>query len=75
MYDVDHPVYPQLQVIGNEITRAKPKAVVVFSAHWQANGSDRIKINSQAKTDLTYECVFLHRLKPPIRVRPSTLWI
>ncbi|KAL8794801.1 MAG: hypothetical protein Q9195_002629 [Heterodermia aff. obscurata] len=55
MYDVDHPVYPQLQAIGKEITKAKPKAVVVFSAHWQANGSDRIEINSQVKTDLLYD--------------------
>ena len=68
MYDVDHPIYPQLQAIGKEITKAKPKAVVVFSAHWQGSGSDRIEINSQVKTDLIYECVYFHRLKPPIRI-------
>lgn len=58
MYNVDHPVYPQLQTIGKEITtKVKPKAVVVFSAHWQANSSDKIEVNSQERTDLIYECV------------------
>lgn len=58
MYNVDHPVYPQLQTIGKEITtNVKPKAVVVFSAHWQANSSNKIEVNSQERTDLIYECV------------------
>ena len=62
MYDVDHPVYPQLQKIGKEITtKVKPKAIVVFSAHWQADGSDRIEVNNQEKTDLIYEYVGYHQ--------------
>ncbi|KAL8701310.1 MAG: hypothetical protein Q9201_004981 [Fulgogasparrea decipioides] len=37
VYDTDHPAYAKLQSIGKEITeKVKPKAVVVFSAHWQA---------------------------------------
>lgn len=32
----------------------KPKAVVVFSAHWQA-GPDKIQINVAEKTDLIYD--------------------
>ena len=56
MYDNGHPVYPQLQKIGKEITtKVKPEAVVVFSAHWQANGSNRIEVNSQENTELIYE--------------------
>lgn len=55
MYDVDHPVYPVLQNIGKEITqKVKPKAIVVFSAHWQA-GRDTIQVNAAEKTDLIYE--------------------
>ena len=60
MYDVNHPVYLQLQKIGREITtNVKPKAVVVFSAHWQADSPDRIEINNEERTDLIYEYVNL----------------
>jgi 4,5-DOPA dioxygenase extradiol len=55
MYETDHPVYPQLQKIGREITqKVKPKAVVVFSAHWQGE-RDVIEINTFENTDLIYE--------------------
>jgi 4,5-DOPA dioxygenase extradiol len=55
MYDTDHPVYPQLQKIGREITqKVKPKAVVVFSAHWQGE-RDTIEVNMLENTDLIYE--------------------
>ena len=56
MYDTDHPVYSKLQQLGKEITiKVKPKAVVVFSAHWQADVPNTIEVNTQEKTDLIYE--------------------
>ncbi|KAL3425495.1 aromatic ring-opening dioxygenase [Phlyctema vagabunda] len=55
MYEKDHPVYPQLEKIGKEITqKVKPKAVVVFSAHWQGE-PDVIEINTAEDTDLIYD--------------------
>ncbi|PSR75438.1 Extradiol ring-cleavage dioxygenase, class III enzyme, subunit B [Coniella lustricola] len=55
MYKKDHEVYPILQQIGREITQqVKPKAVVVFSAHWQAK-PDLIQVNTAATTDLIYD--------------------
>jgi 4,5-DOPA dioxygenase extradiol len=57
MYEKDHPVYPKLQQIGTEITqKVKPKAVVVFSAHWQGE-PNVIEINTSETTDLIYEYV------------------
>lgn len=57
MYDTDHSVYPQLQKIGREITqKVKPKAVVVFSAHWQGE-RDTIEINTFENTELIYEYI------------------
>jgi aromatic ring-opening dioxygenase catalytic subunit (LigB family) len=54
-YDTKHPVFPVLQRIGREITeKVKPTAVVVFSAHWQAE-PDSIELNSAVETDLIYE--------------------
>ena len=56
MYDVDHPVYSKLQRIGKEITtKVKPKAVVVFSAHWQAPVPGRVQVNTKEMNDLIYE--------------------
>ena len=40
-------------------TKVKPKAVVVFSAHWQASKSDQIEVNTKEMTDLIYEYVSL----------------
>ncbi|KAI9852812.1 MAG: hypothetical protein M1838_005033 [Thelocarpon superellum] len=55
VYDTDHPVYARLQGIGKEITtKVQPKAVVVFSAHWQG-GEDKILVNEAVKTDLIYD--------------------
>jgi len=55
MYDISHPVYLKLQEIGREITQqVKPKAVVVFSAHWQGK-PDVIQVNTAENTDLIYE--------------------
>lgn len=57
MYQTDHPAYKKLGQIGKEITtKVKPKAVVVFSAHWQA-GRDTIQVNTAEITDLIYEYV------------------
>jgi aromatic ring-opening dioxygenase catalytic subunit (LigB family) len=56
-YNTEHPVYPVLQQIGKEITqKVKPKAVVVFSAHWMGE-KDTIHINNEVDTDLIYEYV------------------
>ena len=55
MYDQEHPVYSRLQAIGKDITRMKPKAVVVFSAHWQADGNNKIQVNTKENADLVYE--------------------
>ncbi|ETS74081.1 hypothetical protein PFICI_13947 [Pestalotiopsis fici W106-1] len=50
-----HPAYAQLAQVGHEITTVvKPKAVVVFSAHWQG-GPSTIQINTAAETDLIYD--------------------
>ncbi|KAI0803836.1 Extradiol ring-cleavage dioxygenase, class III enzyme, subunit B [Xylaria sp. FL0064] len=55
MFDTEHPVYPVLQRIGQEITqKVKPKAIVVFSAHWEA-GPDEIQVNTELMTDLIYD--------------------
>ncbi|KAJ5772320.1 hypothetical protein N7520_002849 [Penicillium odoratum] len=55
MYDVDHPAYRKLSQIGREITtKVKPRAVVVFSAHWQG-GRDTIYVNTAEMTDLIYD--------------------
>lgn len=55
MEDVQHPAYKKLQEIGREITqKVKPKGVVVFSAHWQAE-PHTIQVNTAEITDLIYE--------------------
>ncbi|PWY83423.1 aromatic ring-opening dioxygenase LigB subunit [Aspergillus heteromorphus CBS 117.55] len=58
MYDHEHPAYHKLGEIGREITtKVKPRAVVVFSAHWQA-GRDTVEVNTAEITDLIYEYVW-----------------
>ncbi|KIW10487.1 hypothetical protein PV08_11451 [Exophiala spinifera] len=55
MEDTGHPAYSQLAKVGREITTlVKPKAVVVFSAHWQ-HSPTKIAINVAEKTDLIYD--------------------
>ena len=57
MYDFEHPAYKKLQETGKEITsRAQPKGIVVFSAHWQG-GEDYVEVNTEEVTDLIYEYV------------------
>ncbi|KAF4335314.1 aromatic ring-opening dioxygenase subunit [Fusarium beomiforme] len=54
-YNTKHPVYPVLQRIGREIThKVKPKAVVVFSAHWMGEEST-IHVNNAIDTPLIYD--------------------
>jgi 4,5-DOPA dioxygenase extradiol len=56
MFEKDHPVYPQLQGIGKEITtKVKPKAIVVFSAHWQAERPNTIEVNVSEQEPLLYD--------------------
>ena len=59
--DNGHPVYPQLQKIGKEITSLNPDGVVVVSAHWQSHGR-KVEVNIADKTDLIYEYVELPTL-------------
>lgn len=67
MYNHDHPAYRKLQELGREITtKVKPRAIVVFSAHWQG-GRDYVQVNTAESTDLIYEYV---RWEPSL---PSTL--
>lgn len=55
MFDTDHPAYTKLQEIGKEITtKVKPKAVVVFSAHWQ-EVPYKVYVNNEEHTDLVYD--------------------
>ena len=56
MYEKDHPVYPRLQALGKEITtKVKPKAIVVFSAHWQAERPNTIEVNVSEQEPLLYD--------------------
>jgi 4,5-DOPA dioxygenase extradiol len=56
MYDTAHPVYAQLQSIGAEILHTvKPKAIVVFSAHWQAEQPNTIEVNTAETHPLLYD--------------------
>jgi len=55
MYDKDHPAYATLQSIGREITqKVRPKAVVVFSAHWQGE-RDVVEVNTAESMGLMYD--------------------
>jgi hypothetical protein len=55
MENTEHAAYAKLGAVGREITtRVKPKAVVVFSAHWQ-DGPSTIKINVAEQTDIIYD--------------------
>jgi 4,5-DOPA dioxygenase extradiol len=55
MEDTTHPAYAQLASVGLEITtQVEPKAVLVFSAHWQG-GPNTININAAEFTDLIYD--------------------
>lgn len=52
----DHPAYAKLEEVGREITaKVNPKAVVVFSAHWQ-DDPDKIKVNVAEQTEDAWIC-------------------
>ena len=56
MYDVSHPAYTRLALLGGEIvTKVKPKAVIVFSAHWEADRPDLIQVNTAVHEPLIYD--------------------
>ncbi|KAI9809303.1 MAG: hypothetical protein M1825_002594 [Sarcosagium campestre] len=55
MFDRAHPAYKKLQAIGRDVTgRIKPRAVVVFSAHWQAEKT-KVHVNTAEGADLIYD--------------------
>jgi aromatic ring-opening dioxygenase catalytic subunit (LigB family) len=79
--DTEHPAYSKLVEVGLEITnKVKPKAVVVFSAHWQ-DGPNKISINVAEKTDLIYDFYGFHgttmnmiiQIKEVLRLRKGLL--
>jgi hypothetical protein len=55
MENKNHPAYAKLEEVGREITaKVKPKAVVVFSAHWQ-DDPDKIKVNVAEQAEQIYD--------------------
>jgi 4,5-DOPA dioxygenase extradiol len=55
MENSKHPAYTKLVEVGREITtKVKPKAIVVFSAHWQ-DSPNRIQINAAEDADIIYD--------------------
>lgn len=55
MENTKHPAYAQLVAVGREITtKVKPKAIVVFSAHWQ-DSPNKVMINTAEQTDIIYD--------------------
>lgn len=55
MENRNHPAFKKLGETGREITtKVKPKAVVVFSAHWQ-HGPTTVAINVAEKGELIYD--------------------
>jgi 4,5-DOPA dioxygenase extradiol len=80
MYDVSHPAYTRLALLGREITtKVKPKAVVVFSAHWEADRPGLIQVNTAVHEPLIYDFYgfpghyykekFLHQGSPEVADR------
>lgn len=55
MENPSHPAYVQLGKVGQEITnKVKPKAIVVFSAHWQG-GPNQVMVNAAEQADIIYD--------------------
>ena len=80
MYDVSHPAYIRLALLGREImTEVKPKAVIVFSAHWEADRPDLVQVNTAVHEPLIYDFYgfpghyykekFLHHGSPQVAER------
>jgi 4,5-DOPA dioxygenase extradiol len=56
MYEPQHPAYKELQKLGHEITSVvKPKAIVVISAHWQADRPKTVEVNTSENEPLLYD--------------------
>ena len=54
--NTQHPAYLKLGQIGQEIvSNVKPKAVVVFSAHWQDDTPNRVQVNTAEHADIIYD--------------------
>jgi aromatic ring-opening dioxygenase catalytic subunit (LigB family) len=55
--NTSHPAYAKLAAIGQEITHTHPppKAIVVFSAHWQASRPNTIEINVAEDAGIIYD--------------------
>ena len=54
MFDTEHPAHKKLQEIGKEITTVvKPKAVVVFSAHWAGERACRSRSRRTSRRSAT----------------------
>ncbi|GAP85631.2 putative aromatic ring-opening dioxygenase subunit [Rosellinia necatrix] len=53
--DTKHPAYAQLAEVGREITtQVNPKAIVVFSAHWQ-DGPSKVSVNTAEHPGIIYD--------------------
>jgi 4,5-DOPA dioxygenase extradiol len=51
-----HPAHARLASAGLEIAhKVQPKAIVVFSAHWQGGPNNKIQINCAERTDIIYD--------------------
>ncbi|KAL2059490.1 hypothetical protein ABVK25_000783 [Lepraria finkii] len=56
IYETTHPAYSRLESIGCEITQhIKPSAILVFSAHWQADRPNTIEVNISEQEPLLYD--------------------
>lgn len=56
MEETQHPAYAKLQEIGLEITqKVRPRAIVVFSAHWQGPDRHTIEVNTAESMGLMYD--------------------
>jgi len=54
--DTDHPAHQKLALIGQEITQQlQPRAIVVFSAHWQSSGPNTVEVNVAETDELIYD--------------------
>ena len=84
MYNTSHPVYSRLSHLGREITtKVKPKAIVVFSAHWEAEKPGMIEVNTAVSEPLIYDfygfpahyykAKFLHKGSPEVAARVMEL--
>jgi hypothetical protein len=49
------PLYTLIHISKEITTIVKPKAIVVFSAHWQSSREGKLQINSAEHTDIIYD--------------------